>query len=68
MEIYNFGQTLIKDAGQFIRNRMTEAFTIDKKTNPNDLVTDVDQETEKFIANRIMEQFPTHKLIGGGGR
>lgn len=64
MEIYNFGQTLIRDAGQFIRNRMTEAFTIDKKTNPNDLVTDVDKETEQFIASRILEKFTDHKLIG----
>ncbi|HJE19242.1 MAG TPA: inositol monophosphatase family protein [Aliicoccus persicus] len=64
MEIYSFGQTLIREAGQFIRNRMTEAYTIDKKTNPNDLVTDVDKETERFIANSIKEKYSDHQLIG----
>lgn len=67
MDIYNFGKDLIVEAGSFIEKRMLESFHIDSKSNPNDLVTDVDKETETFIYNKITEQFPDHRIVGEEG-
>ena len=67
MEIYKFAQETILEAGKFIRQRMTEEFNIDSKQNPNDLVTDVDKETEVFLNNRIEERYPDHKIVGEEG-
>ena len=67
MEIYLFAKDLIQDAGAFIRQRMNENYNIDSKSNRNDLVTDVDRETETFIYNRIGEKFKDHQIIGEEG-
>lgn len=67
MEIYEFGKHLINDAGAFIKKRMLQDFTVNAKTNPNDLVTDVDDETETFIYERILERYPDHRIIGEEG-
>lgn len=67
MEIYEFGKELISEAGDFIRGRMLEDFRVDAKLNPNDLVTDVDHETEAFIYERILEHWPEHRIIGEEG-
>lgn len=67
MEIYQFAQELIRDAGEFIKTRMTEKFNIDSKQNPNDLVTDVDRETENYIFDRIEAAYPEHTIIGEEG-
>ena len=64
MEIYSFSQQLVRDAGEFIKARMTSEFDVLSKSNVNDLVTDVDKETEQFITRHIKEQYPTHKLVG----
>lgn len=67
MEIYKFAQETILDAGKFIRQRMTEEFNINSKQNPNDLVTDVDKETEAFLNNKIEERYPEHRILGEEG-
>ncbi|WP_411843966.1 inositol monophosphatase family protein [Salinicoccus sp. HZC-1] len=67
MEIYEFGKHLINDAGAFVRKRMLQDFKIDAKMDPNDLVTDVDHETEAFIYDRILEKYPNHRIIGEEG-
>lgn len=67
MDIYNFGKDLIVEAGKFIEMRMTTEFKIDSKSNPNDLVTDVDRETEQFLYSAIHERFPEHRIIGEEG-
>ncbi|MCD2136543.1 inositol monophosphatase family protein [Salinicoccus halitifaciens] len=67
MEIYRFAQEIILDAGEFIRNRMIEDFNIDSKMNANDLVTDVDKETEQFLFDKIEERYPEHRILGEEG-
>ena len=67
MDIYNFGKELIVEAGKFIEMRMTQEFEVDSKSNPNDLVTDVDRETEQFLYTKILERFPDHLIIGEEG-
>lgn len=58
---------LILEAGARVREQMNDPLIIHTKSNPQDLVTTVDQETERFIAERIREQFPDHHLISEEG-
>lgn len=67
MEIYKFAREIIQEAGVFIRRRMMEDFNINSKLNPNDLVTDVDKETENFLFEKIEKRYPGHKILGEEG-
>jgi myo-inositol-1(or 4)-monophosphatase len=67
MEIYKFAQETILEAGRFIRRRMREEFNINSKQNPNDLVTDVDKETESFLNDTIRKRYPEHRIVGEEG-
>src|SRR5690625_4105778 len=57
----------IFEAGEMIRNKMSNPFIIDTKTNKNDLVTEVDKKTEKFFAEKVKETYPSHLLLGEEG-
>lgn len=59
----------IKEAGERIRTALTNTLEISSKSNANDLVTNVDRDTEKFFINKIRETFPNHRILGeeGGG-
>ena len=64
MSVYLFAKELIRNSGAFIRNRMEESFQVESKSNPNDLVTTVDLETEQYIRTKIKEIYPEHKIVG----
>ena len=49
MALYGFAQGLIQEAGIRIKQLMEQNLTIKTKSNPNDLVTNVDKATEDFI-------------------
>lgn len=55
------------EAGALIREKMYHPLTIDTKSNPNDLVTQMDQEVEFFFANNIKTHFPHHSLLSEEG-
>lgn len=58
--------TLIKAAtaaGTLIKERIDGKFTIEKKSGPNDLVTEVDKASEALIMNIIRENFPDHFIL-----
>ena len=38
-----------------------------QKSNPNDLVTNVDKATEDFIFDTILETYPNHQVLGEEG-
>ncbi|CAD2077214.1 inositol monophosphatase family protein [Phocicoccus pinnipedialis] len=64
MSVYLFAKELIRDSGAFIRGRMEESFQVERKSNPNDLVTTVDLENEQYIRTKIKEAYPNHNIIG----
>lgn len=64
MDLYTYSKQVVRDAGAFIKARMSLEFDVLSKSNANDLVTDVDKETEQFITRRIQEEYPAHKLVG----
>jgi myo-inositol-1(or 4)-monophosphatase len=57
----------IKEAGQMIRSSFDKTLNIQTKSDPNDLVTNIDQEVEQFFIKKIKEQFPDHKILGEEG-
>ena len=44
------------EAGTVIKESFKEQLTIETKSNADDLVTNMDQEVEKFLINKIREQ------------
>ena len=54
MSLYEFAQGLILEAGNKVRIMMKEDLSIETKSNPNDLVTNVDKATENYIYDAIL--------------
>jgi myo-inositol-1(or 4)-monophosphatase len=57
----------VMEAGDKIRDSFTETLNIQTKSNPNDLVTNIDKEIEQFFINRIRKTFPNHRILGEEG-
>ena len=58
--------TLLKAAtaaGMLIKERINGKFSVEKKSGPNDLVTEVDKASEALIMNIIRENFPDHFIL-----
>jgi myo-inositol-1(or 4)-monophosphatase len=57
-------QAVAREAGVMARRRFVDqSFTVGFK-GPHDFLTEVDQETEAFIAKRLLDIFPTDGFIG----
>ncbi|WP_217585721.1 inositol monophosphatase family protein [Lentibacillus saliphilus] len=57
----------IYEAGQVIREAMSQPLTIDTKSNRNDLVTSMDRNIEQFFAERIRATYSDHLIYGEEG-
>jgi len=59
----------IQEAGERIRHSLQNKLQISTKSNPNDLVTNVDKDTEQFFIGKIRSTYPGHRILGeeGGG-
>lgn len=66
-ELENYAKQWIIEAGQKIRDSFETKLEIEMKTNPNDLVTNIDKETEEFFVNKIKKNFPEHRILGEEG-
>jgi myo-inositol-1(or 4)-monophosphatase len=44
-----------------------QTLNVQTKSNPNDLVTNIDQETEQFFIEKVRETYPNHKILGEEG-
>ncbi len=51
-------------AGALIQERFYKTNSIDNKTSLNDLVTEVDQASERLILSIIQQRFPEHGVVG----
>ena len=49
----------VREAGQLIKNSFSKTLNIQTKSNQNDLVTEIDKNTEQFFINKIRETYPT---------
>ncbi|UII57259.1 inositol monophosphatase family protein [Cytobacillus spongiae] len=66
-EVDTYAKEWIKEAGESIKKSFVQKITVESKSNPNDLVTDIDKATEKFFIHKINERFPTHQILGEEG-
>ncbi|MDI9231185.1 inositol monophosphatase family protein [Staphylococcus caprae] len=67
MALYDFAKGIILEAGNKVRHWMKEDLDIETKSNPNDLVTNVDKATENFLYETIHHNYPDHRVIGEEG-
>lgn len=51
-------------AGEWINSRLGRQFDIQVKSNPHDLVTEVDQGAERLIRKLLKTYFPNHIIFG----
>lgn len=66
-EIDTYAKIWVKEAGEKIRDSFLQTLNVQTKTNPNDLVTNIDKATEQFFINRIKEKYPSHNVFGEEG-
>lgn len=55
--------SISKEAGELIRSKFNTNFSIEFKTNESDLVTEVDEASEKIIVDFISKKYPSHGII-----
>ncbi|MFD1777742.1 inositol monophosphatase family protein [Fredinandcohnia salidurans] len=66
-EIDKYAKHWIKEAGERIRDSFKTKLVVESKSNPDDLVTNMDKETEQFFIGKIHETFPSHQILGEEG-
>lgn len=66
-EIYTAAKEWVLQAGRNIREKMNDPLIVTTKSNPNDLVTELDKQTEIFFVTKIRETFPEHRIVGEEG-
>lgn len=66
-EVHEFAKAIIMEAGERIRKSFSEKWKIETKANANDLVTNIDRETELFFIEKITAFDPSHKILGEEG-
>jgi myo-inositol-1(or 4)-monophosphatase len=57
----------VLEAGDKIRASFDKTLNIQTKSDPNDLVTNMDKEIEQFFINKIRENFQNHRVFGEEG-
>lgn len=62
-----FAKELIVEAGGRIRDSFSYDLEVETKSNANDLVTNIDRETELFFIERIKAFNPSHRILGEEG-
>jgi len=58
-----FTKNIARVAGDILLKYFRTGATIQTKSNPYDLVTIADQESENYLVNAIANKFPTHHII-----
>ncbi|WP_420491647.1 inositol monophosphatase family protein [Neobacillus drentensis] len=65
--IYANAKEWVIEAGDRIRSSFDKTLNIQTKSNPNDLVTNMDKEIEQFFIAKIKEVYPEDKIMGEEG-
>ncbi|MFB4210990.1 inositol monophosphatase family protein [Shouchella sp. JSM 1781072] len=66
-EIEQQAKEWIFQAGEQIKDALNGSFAIETKSNPDDLVTDIDKSTEAFLYKKIRHTYPEHRFLGEEG-
>ncbi|KKI93788.1 inositol monophosphatase [Bacillus sp. SA1-12] len=57
----------VEEAGEKIRQSFESTLSIQYKSNPNDLVTNMDKEIEQYLIGKIQDTYPDHRILGEEG-
>ncbi|MGM7720218.1 inositol monophosphatase family protein [Metabacillus sp. Hm71] len=57
----------VQEAGEKIRQSFESTLSIQYKSNPNDLVTNMDKEIEQYLIGKIQDAYPDHRILGEEG-
>ncbi|QCR31667.1 inositol monophosphatase family protein [Lysinibacillus sp. SGAir0095] len=66
-DVDQFAKEIIFEAGKRIRDAFSYDIKVETKADANDLVTNIDRETEIFFIDKIKEFNPSHKILGEEG-
>ncbi|MFD2628251.1 inositol monophosphatase family protein [Oceanobacillus kapialis] len=66
-ELFQQAKEWVLQAGATIRRKIDDPLNIDTKSNPNDLVTTMDKDTEAFFAKKIRDAYPSHLILSEEG-
>ena len=58
-----FAKEIIKEAGAFIKKSLSKTITVEEKSAFDDLVTNIDKETQDLLVARIKSAFPTDNIL-----
>lgn len=61
MDVLDFAKRIAREAGEIMKKR--NLGNIQEKTNPSDLLTDVDIKINDFLIQNIQKEFPDHAII-----
>ena len=59
----SFAKEIIKEAGDFIKDSLSKTITVEEKTAFDDLVTNIDKQTQDLLVARIQSAFPTDHIF-----
>jgi len=54
----------IYEAAEAIRKNLKQELTIQEKSSRTDLVTNMDEQTQEFLMNKIQTHYPTDQILG----
>lgn len=57
----------VKEAAEKLKDSLHKDIKIETKSNPDDLVTEMDRKIEQFFLSKIKKHFPTHLFLGEEG-
>jgi len=66
-ELFLQAKKWVLEAGETIRSKINDPLEVHTKSNPNDLVTAMDQSTEAYFVKNIKNNFPNHKILSEEG-
>ena len=58
-----FAKEIIKEAGTFIKESLSKTITVEEKTAFDDLVTNIDKQTQDLLVARIKSSFPSDNIF-----
>jgi myo-inositol-1(or 4)-monophosphatase len=67
LELEKVATNWVYEAGHKIKKTLAGPIDIESKSNPDDLVTEVDRAIEAFFYEKIQEAFPEHYFLGEEG-
>ncbi|RXI98153.1 inositol monophosphatase family protein [Anaerobacillus alkaliphilus] len=65
--IANKAENIVREAAQLIKHSLQTELIVEYKSNPNDLVTEMDRKIEAFFCEQITNEFPKHYILGEEG-